>query len=321
MAVIGAITRLTESGLSITEWKPITGAIPPLHDADWEKAWALYKQTPQFAAIHAGMDLNEFKGIYFWEWLHRLWGRLIGVVYALPLLFFWVTKKIPQGFKAPLLIGFALGGAQGFVGWVMVKSGLEPGMAAVSPVRLAVHLGFALFIYGFLLWQILRLKAESLPALSLHKTMRLHAFLGLFLLCATLFWGALTAGLDAGKIYNSFPLMNGALIPPDFLALQPAAKNIIANPAAVQFMHRWLAVLTSLTLIFLSVRLMRLTEMGFAKKLGMVLLGTVSVQIALGIATLLLNVPLVLAVLHQANAILLLSTVIPALFILKRKKL
>ncbi len=157
MALIGAVTRLTESGLSITRWEPVKGALPPLSDAAWNKAFELYKATPQYRAINQGMALPEFKTIYFWEWLHRLWGRLIGLVYAAGLAWFWLRRQIPPGYKAPLLAALAFGGLQGFVGWFMVQSGLQPGMAAVSHYRLALHLMLAFALYGFLLLQMLRL--------------------------------------------------------------------------------------------------------------------------------------------------------------------
>lgn len=312
MAVLGAVTRLTESGLSITRWEPVTGVLPPLSDSAWEEAWKFYQATPQFKAIHSSMALADFKNIYFWEWLHRLWGRLIGIVYTLPLLFFWTKQSIPRGFQLPLAIGLMLGAFQGLAGWLMVRSGLQPGKASVDALWLSLHLSLALFIYGFLFWQALRLNAEKLPAVKAKASLRLHSFLGLLLLAATLFSGSLTAGLDAGKIYNSFPLMNGAFLPPDFYH---EGTGFFENPAAMQFMHRWLAIATAAILAGLSVRLSDTGKMKLAAK-GLLL--AVLLQGALGIATLLSNVQLALAVLHQANAIVLLSFALLAMFGLRK---
>ncbi len=315
MAIIGAITRLTESGLSITEWQPVKGALPPLNDAAWEHAFSLYKATPQYHAINAGMTLPEFKNIFFWEWLHRLWGRLIGLVYALPLLVFWPRGKIPAGFKLPLIVGLLLGGLQGLVGWIMVKSGLQPGMAAVDAGKLAMHLDLALFVYCFLLWQVMRLKA--MPLLSATSfCLKRHAVITLFLAAVTITWGALTAGLDAGKIYNTFPLMNGAFLPSDALAQEPWWRNFLHNPAAVQFAHRWLAIGTAFTAIALG---LRLHKRG-AAKIGGALIALPLLQLMLGIATLLSGVDIVLAVLHQGNAILVLSAALAGVFVALRKE-
>lgn len=308
MCLIGAITRLTESGLSITKWEPVRGAIPPLDDASWGRAFGLYKQSPQYSAINQGMDLASFKGIYFWEWLHRLWGRLIGLVYALPLVFFWAKGMVPQGFKKPLLASLLLGGLQGFIGWFMVQSGLQEDMANVSAYRLALHLDAALLIYGFLLWQMLRLK--NIAPCTDARQVRPHAVLALLCVCITITWGALTAGLDAGKIYNSFPLMNGYVLPPDALALHPVSLNFFENPAAVQFMHRCLAVFTFIVLMSLAMRLHKRGAEKTATALGVL----VTLQIMLGIGTLLSGVDIALAVAHQANAVLVLSLAIMALY-------
>jgi cytochrome c oxidase assembly protein subunit 15 len=311
-AIIGAITRLTESGLSITRWEPVKGILPPLNDAAWNDAFALYRQSPQYGAINQGMTLEAFKGIYFWEWIHRLWGRLIGIVYAMPLLFFFIRGMVPAGFKTPLLIGLALGGMQGVIGWFMVQSGLEPGQASVSALRLALHLSLALFIYGFLYWQILRLHAP--PSAPVLATMRKHAHAGLVLITLTIIWGAFTAGLDAGKIYPTFPLMNGALLPPEFAALHPAWLNALENPATVQFIHRWLAVITVLVLTVLA---MRLHEAG-EKKLAYGLGGTALLQLGLGVSTLATGVNIVAATLHQANAIVTLTMMLTAFYRIKK---
>ncbi len=315
MAVIGAVTRLTESGLSITKWEPVKGALPPMNDAAWNEAYELYKATPQYAGIHSGMNLEEFKGIFFWEWIHRLWGRMIGVVFALPLLFFWIRGMIPKGFKLPLLGIFLLGGFQGFIGWFMVQSGLEPGQVSVSPIRLALHLSIALLIYALTFWQILRLHSEQfkLPrpyTWCLHR----HTLFTLLFLSITIIWGAFTAGLDAGKIYNSFPLMDGRIVPTDFIAFDDWLKNITANPAAVQFIHRVLATITFVLTATLAWRMH-----GIDKRLSFALGGFIILQYGLGIATVLTGAHIILASLHQANSVLVLTSVIATLFIVKQK--
>lgn len=315
MCVIGAVTRLTESGLSITRWEPVRGILPPLDAAAWDNAFSLYKATPQYAAINQGMTLENFKGIYFWEWLHRLWGRLIGIVFAVPLFFFWLKGAIPAGFKKPLLVIFALGGLQGFIGWFMVQSGLEAGRVSVSALRLAMHLGMALFIYCLILWQILRLHADkwrlNLPyQWCLHR----HTLFALLFLVLTMLWGAFTAGLDAGKIYNSFPLMDGHIMPPDFAAIDPFFRNIYENPATVQFIHRCLASITVLLIATLAWRMR-----GIRKPLAIALGHIILLQFVLGIITVLSGAMPLPAALHQANAILALSGVVMVLFLVRQK--
>lgn len=317
MAVIGAITRLTESGLSITQWEPIKGTLPPLNDAAWNEAFELYKATPQFAGIHEGMNLDEFKGIYFWEWIHRLWGRLIGLAFALPLLIFWIKGMIPRGYKLPLLGILALGGLQGFIGWFMVQSGLQPGQVSVSPHRLALHLSVAIIIYACIQWQIMRLHAQRLVlskpySWCLHR----HSLFTLALLAITIVWGAFTAGLDAGKIYNSFPLMDGHIIPPDFNAIIPWINNIISNPSAVQFIHRVLATITFILTASLAWRLRAI-----APRLSIALLCIIILQYILGVVTVLTGAHIVPAALHQANAIVALTCILGSLFIARQKKI
>jgi cytochrome c oxidase assembly protein subunit 15 len=317
MALIGAVTRLTESGLSITRWEPVKGALPPLSEKGWQEAFDLYRATPQYRAINQGMKLEDFKKIYFWEWLHRLWGRLIGLVYAAGLAFFWLRRQIPKGYKTPLAAALALGGLQGLVGWLMVKSGLQPGTASVSPLGLAAHLSLAFALFGFLYIQMLRL--VDFPALK-KEGFRLHGWTGFILLCFAIFWGVLTAGLDAGKIYNSFPAMNGQWLPSDALALEPFLRNLVENPAMVQFMHRALTITTGLTLLWLGWRLYRKAKKKEGKQAGLALLGLSLLQPALGIATLLTGVNITLAVLHQAGALLLLMATLTALYIIEKKE-
>jgi cytochrome c oxidase assembly protein subunit 15 len=290
MAVIGAVTRLTESGLSITEWKPVTGALPPLSHEAWQKEFDLYRQSPEFAQKHFWMELGDFQKIFFWEWLHRLWGRTIGIVYALPLLWFFVRKKIPAGYGGKLLGILFLGALQGAVGWWMVASGLVD-RPSVSHFRLAAHLGLALLIFSAMWWVAMELRVSSseLRANPATRRPQLATLLPLFLLAITIVWGAFTAGLDAGLIYNTFPLMQGQFTP-------PGGVDILHDHGWVQFAHRWLAMATGLTTLLYA---------WSAKNpwLG----GMVFVQIGLGISTLLTQVNIPLAALHQAGAIILLA--------------
>lgn len=300
MALIGAITRLTESGLSITEWKPVTGAIPPLSPQAWEDAFALYRETPEYVKRNAGMSLEEFKGIYFWEWLHRLWGRLIGLAYALPFALFWLTGRLPRAHVPALLGLLLLGGLQGFIGWFMVQSGLID-RPSVSHYRLAMHLGLALLLYALCLVQGLRiLKPDWRRAMPASLRGHLHAVLTL--LCLTILWGAFTAGLDGGLVYNSFPKMNETWVPPEVLGAL-GWLSLVEDPAAVQFVHRWLALATAALALWLAARLWRAEERVLAGGLA----AAVVLQVALGIVTILSQVQIHAAVTHQAGAMLLLG--------------
>ena len=296
MAVIGAITRLTESGLSIVEWKPVMGAIPPLTDAEWQRNFDLYRATPEFKYQHSWMVLADFKKIFFWEWFHRLWGRMIGLAFALPLAWLWVRKQIPQGFKGRFLGLLALGGLQGGIGYWMVVSGFAD-RTDVSHYRLATHLSMALLIYALLLWNALDLRRRMISiqphaTTSGNRTIKLWAWCCLALLSTTIVWGAFVAGLNAGLIYNTFPLMDKSFTPPEKFYI----SSIIEEQGWVQFFHRWVAILTGLLTIGLAVRVRNIY-------LG----GMVLIQIALGVSTLLTQVNLQLAAMHQAGAIILLT--------------
>lgn len=315
MATIGAVTRLTESGLSIVAWKPITGALPPLSDAAWTAEFDAYRQSPEYVKRNHGMSLAQFKQIYFWEYLHRLWGRLIGIVFLLPFLAFLVTRQLPRRLILPLMGIFALGGAEAGVGWWMVKSGLvnDP---MVSPYRLATHLGLAALIYGALLLTALRLMwpPERIPPDPAMQRLRRGSFVLIGLVFTTLLAGALVAGLDAGLIYNTFPLMNGTVVPPDVLALKPLWRNLFENPATAQFIHRVLALLSLAAILYFSLIMRRRSQFG-ALALRAVwawrgVLALVLVQVTLGITTLLLQAPVFLASLHQMGAFLLLGSLL-----------
>ncbi len=316
MITIGAITRLTESGLSITEWKPVTGALPPLDAAQWQRSFDLYRQSPEFQKKHFWMELADYKKIYFWEWLHRLLGRLIGIAYALPFVAFLACGWIEKRDRLKLGALFALGGMQGAMGWYMVKSGLVD-IPAVSHFRLAAHLGLALVIYALMVWHglgFLRRGAATMQPESLPPGLLVHLRVFLGIVALTICWGAFVAGLDAGLIYNTFPLMNGHVVAPDAFALTPAWLNVLENPAAVQFVHRWLGILTALAGLALWARAVRANAAHPGIHAAALI---VLCQAALGIATLLTQVYLPLAALHQAGAVVLLTAVI---YCLRREK-
>lgn len=298
MMIIGAITRLSEAGLSMVEWRPLIGALPPLNDGEWSRVFELYQQSPEYLKKNGWMELSDFKTIFFWEWFHRLWGRLIGIVFVLPLAFFWIRKMIPPGYRLKLLGMLALGGGQGLMGWYMVKSGLID-IPAVSHYRLAAHLGLAFLIIAGLVWigLSLSLKTRRFSNRALH----LHVWITLVTIATTMLWGAFTAGLDAGLIYNeTFPKMGGQWVPPDFWKYDTLWANIIENHSAVQFTHRWLAVTTVFMVLSLWLHA-SLKGLSFRALHAAALIALI--QLGLGIATLLSGVHLHIAVMHQAGAI------------------
>jgi heme a synthase len=303
MALLGAVTRLTGSGLSITDWDPIMGALPPLSDAAWDKAFAAYQHIPQYQVFNHGMTLDEFKGIYFWEYLHRLWGRLIGFAFGIPLVIFFLQKKIDRILFIRLAAIFGLGALQGFIGWFMVQSGLEV-RTSVSPYRLALHLGFALLIYAIILWTALdRIEDKRAPVTW---CMVRHGWTALGFLIVTMTWGAFTAGLHAGEAYNTWPLMEGEVLPSAAFTLLPKWINAFENLAFVQFIHRWLGPLTMLVVLAWVFRAWR--DADKKRKRMIFALGAMALlQVGLGLATLLSRTEITLAVLHQAGAILLLT--------------
>ncbi len=303
MIVVGGATRLTDSGLSITEWQPLLGAIPPLNDADWQLAFEKYKQIPQYALVNKGMALADFKFIYWWEWSHRLLGRLIGVVFALPFLFFWATGRLRNGLVAKLAAVLALGGLQGAIGWYMVKSGLAD-RVSVSQYRLALHLATAFAILGLVVW-LARDQALSRATISgdaaspaiKRRAAWLVALVGLQVVL-----GAFVAGLRAGLVYNTWPAMNGAWVPDGMWKIQPLIFNLFETIETVQFNHRIVAYLVSLAALYHAYRISQTLADLRIRRTGFVLLGVVSAQMALGIMTLLFQVPLGLGLMHQAGA-------------------
>ncbi|MGH7048360.1 MAG: COX15/CtaA family protein [Stellaceae bacterium] len=305
MVMVGGITRLTLSGLSITEWNPVIGVIPPLSHAQWLAEFARYKTIPQYHLLNAGMTLAQFKGIYFWEYIHRLLGRLIGIAFAVPLIWFWLRGRLPRRL-GPVLAGIlALGFAQGALGWYMVESGLVH-RVEVSQYRLVAHLALALLIYSAILWVGLGLTRG--PAREDAGAAWRRAGDGVLILVAvTIAAGGFTAGTRAGFVYNTFPLMGGRLIPEDYARLHPFIRNLFSNVAAVQFDHRALAIATATAIVLLCAVGWRSRLPRPARIALLALLAAVVLQVGLGIATLLLVVPIPLAVAHQGNAVLLLS--------------
>jgi cytochrome c oxidase assembly protein subunit 15 len=294
MVVVGGITRLTESGLSIVEWQPLAGALPPLSQADWETLFAKYRGTPQFQKVFSDIGLEGFKRIFWWEYIHRLLGRVIGLVFLLPYLFFLVKGKLERPLAWKLAGLFVLGGMQGALGWYMVQSGLvsDP---RVSHFRLTAHLGLALLIFSMELWLALGLLKEK----NDQKT-RLFPLIVAGVVFLMALSGGFVAGLRAGHAYNTFPLMNGRLVPDEILMLEPWWQNFLWNVAAVQFVHR---AIFWVLLILIPLLFWKLKQTSAAR----FLLGMFAIQASLGIATLLNAVPIPLAAMHQAGAVLLLA--------------
>jgi cytochrome c oxidase assembly protein subunit 15 len=387
MVVLGGVTRLTESGLSITEWQPIAGILPPLSEAAWQAEFAKYREIPQFQLVHSWMSIEDFKTIYFWEWLHRLWGRLIGIAFAVPFLWFLLRRRIPAALMRRLLGLLVLGGLQGVLGWVMVESGLVD-RVEVSQYRLVAHLGLAIIIYAAILWTALDLLWAGAPtalplqhahiappplrgragrgvARAAHQDSRsrtsAHALTGTTeaatapptlpppqggrgptqicscvralpaaglpraaaavaaLIFLTLLAGGFVAGLNAGLTYNTFPLMDGSLVPAGYWQLQPWWRNFFENVAAVQFDHRLLALLSLAAIVALWLAGHRHALAARGRYALDALLAMAVLQVALGVATLLLVVPLPIAAAHQAGAVLLFTAALAACHALRQR--
>ncbi len=317
MVVLGGLTRLTGSGLSIMEWAPLSGALPPLDHAQWEKLYALYKQIPQYKLVNDGFGLAGFQRIFWLEWFHRLWGRLIGVAVLVPLLWFWATGRLERRL-APRLLGiFLLGGLQGAVGWFMVASGFFPDSTAVAPARLVIHLGLALVLYAAVLWTGLGVLHPVPDAPAGAAAPRRAVALTAVLVGVTILAGGFVAGTHAGLEYNTFPLMDGRLVPRAYAELTPFWRNLTQNIAAVQFDHRVLATLTACAALATVGIGLRARLPARARRPILALGVLVAVQYALGVATLLLVVPIPLASAHQANAVLVLTAALVALHALR----
>ena len=318
MIVVGGLTRLTGSGLSITEWAPMTGAIPPMSGADWQAEFERYRAIPQYELVNRGMSLEEFKVIYWWEWGHRQLGRLVGLVWAVGFCGFLIARKIPAGWTPRLLALGALGGLQGAIGWWMVASGLEDGMIAVASYRLAVHLGLAFVILGLLAWYIMAMGRSAADLMQARRA-REGRLSGL-----TTFWmyfaflqivtGALVAGIEAGRAFPEWPLMAGQIVPPNAFDLEPVWRNLFENPGLTQFIHRTLGYLL---VVFGLVVWWRGRASAYAgTRTAFHLAGAALVaQLVLGIATVIHAAPWQLAIAHQGLAIVLFVLIIRARFV------
>jgi cytochrome c oxidase assembly protein subunit 15 len=302
MVVLGGVTRLTGSGLSMVEWRPIMGWLPPLSDVEWQRTFEMYQLSPEFQKINAHMDVHDFKGIFWLEYLHRLLGRTMGIVFAVPFVFFITRDYIVRREWPKYLLMFVLGGLQGVLGWYMVKSGLIDN-PHVSQYRLTAHLIAAFLIYAYMLWVAMSLLYPQSGG-DRHRWSG-RAVLLTCLISTTIISGGFVAGLKAGEIYNTFPMMGNSFVPPGLLALDPVWRNAFENLTTVQFDHRILAITTLFVVVvfWLGARKAELPQR--ARFAANALLYTAILQVALGISTLLLSVPTTLAAVHQGVAILL----------------
>ncbi|MBO6853325.1 MAG: COX15/CtaA family protein [Marivivens sp.] len=318
MIAVGGMTRLTDSGLSITEWAPVTGALPPMNEADWQSEFDKYRQIPEYQLQNKGMSLSEFQFIYWWEWGHRQLGRVIGLVWGAGFLFFWATKRIPAGWTPRLLLLGGLGGLQGAIGWWMVSSGLEEGMLDVASYRLATHLGLAFVIFGFLAWymfllgrseaDLMQARRAAEPKLFGMGTGLMHfAFLQILL-------GALVAGIDAGRAFPTWPLMGDGFFPPEPFQITPVWRNFFEDAGLVQFMHRMSGYLLFIFAIVVWLRSKRSpnsqTRFAFTMVLGVMFL-----QMTVGIMTVLYSAPVHIAIVHQIGAVVLWVVILRARYL------
>jgi len=317
MIVVGGLTRLTDSGLSITEWAPLSGALPPLNEADWQSEFAAYQQTDEYRLQNAGMSLAEFQGIYWWEWGHRQLGRVIGLVWAVGFVFLLATRRMPTGWAGRFLLLGALGGAQGAIGWWMVHSGLQEGMLDVASYRLATHLGLAFLILSLIAWYVQRLSRDEAELMQARRSMDrkmkgmttglLHlSFLQILL-------GALVAGIDAGRMFPDWPLMAGGFTPPDMWQIEPLWRNLFENAGTVQFIHRivgYVLVAFAIGLVMAA----RKSANRSVKAAAQVAAAMIFAQATLGIVTVMQSSPLSLAIIHQLGAVLTIILVLRARF-------
>lgn len=305
MLIIGGITRLTGSGLSMSDWNLIMGALPPMSEAEWIAAFEQYKQFPEYRQVNTGMSLEEFKGIFFWEYLHRLLGRAIGIVFLVPFLFFWIRGYFTPKMLQRMLFLFGLGTLQGAMGWIMVKSGLVD-VPYVSHYRLAAHLMLAFILVGCCVWFSLDLRGSGPSAgnETANGGLKKWTLVVGAVFFVQLLWGAFTAGLNAGYIYNTFPTMNGEWLPQNVWALQPAMLNLVENPGTVQWMHRLIGTVLGVLVLWLWYRTQNSGVSGATQKIVHLLLIIILLQYALGVFTVIYHVPLALGVAHQAVALL-----------------
>lgn len=311
MVIIGGITRLTDSGLSMVEWRPLLGTLPPLNEVEWNRVFELYKQYPEYQKVNEGMTMSDFKFIFFWEWFHRLFGRLIGMVFFLPYIYFLIKKKIPSHLKTKLFVAFVLGGLQGLMGWYMVKSGLVD-RPDVSHFRLAAHFGLALTIIGYISWIIFDQVEYKKGELGQYPTIFKLLFGLTIILSVQIVYGAFVAGLDAGLAYNTFPKMGGSWIAQKAFTMNSLLLDLVENSSTIQFIHRtlgWIILLLSVGLLVCGSKVKNTIQLRSLKYL----MAMIAVQFTLGVLTLLYMVPLSLASLHQAGAVILLVLTLRAL--------
>ncbi|HEB26420.1 MAG TPA: heme A synthase [Porticoccus sp.] len=302
MILLGGVTRLTHSGLSMVEWKPLMGIIPPLTDMEWQATFEKYQQFPEYQKVNHGMSVGEFKSIFMFEYLHRVLGRLIGVIFLLPFLFFYFTKRIQSGLTPKLMVMFVLGGLQGLLGWYMVKSGLVDN-PRVSQYRLTAHLGAAVVIYGYILWVAFGLLSVNSPPLAYKRGLKRAAYTLSGLLFLMILSGGLVAGTRAGFAYPTFPLMGDSFIPPGLFNTDPAWLAIFEDITTIQFNHRIFAYVLFVLIMGFSFRTLQPGIPGKLRTGTYCLITLLLVQVTLGISTLLLHVPVTLAAAHQGGAI------------------
>ncbi len=312
MIVVGGITRLTQSGLSMVDWRPIMGIVPPLNTAEWQAAFDAYRQYPEYQKINKGMSLDAFKSIFYWEYGHRVLGRIIGLVYFVPFLVFLVLGKVESQWRPRLWIAFVLGGLQGLMGWYMVKSGLVD-VPAVSHYRLAAHLMLAIVILAFLFWLILDML--EVKAVQVSGYLRQGALLLAALLFVQLVLGAFVAGLDAGYGFNTYPLMHGQFLADAAVMMEPFWHNLIENGVMIQFLHRWVGALLLLAIVAYVLLAMRTP----LKSAALVLLVISGIQFLLGITTLVMRVPVSLGSLHQAVACLMVLSMVYVIYLTRTR--
>ncbi|MEM7634149.1 MAG: COX15/CtaA family protein [Pseudomonadota bacterium] len=308
MVIVGGATRLTDSGLSITEWQPLLGAIPPLSEAHWLEALEKYRQIPEYQLINKGMSLDEFKFIYWWEWGHRFLGRAIGVVFFIPFVFFWLTGRLHKTQVPRLLVLFVLGGLQGALGWYMVMSGLVE-RTDVSQYRLSAHLTLATVIFAAIMWTALGIgRDKHRPASTVTLGWPALALAGLVIAQTAL--GGFVAGLDAGLSHNTWPLMDGRFVPNGLMAMEPAWRNFFENVLTVQFQHRIVAYVIAILALVHAARAMNERHPPAVRMSGLAILIAVLAQIGFGIWTLLAQVPITLGLIHQGGALVVLAACI-----------
>ncbi len=318
MIVVGGLTRLTDSGLSITEWKPVTGAMPPMSEAAWVEEFDKYRAIPEYQLQNRGMSLAEFKVIYWWEWGHRQLGRFIGLVWAVGFVAFAATRKIPTGWTPKLLFIGALGGLQGFIGWWMVSSGLEEGMLDVASYRLATHLGLAFVIFGFIAWFVYQLGRSQADLLQARRSgnaglARLSSILVGFAFLQIIL-GALVAGIDAGRAFPDWPLMAGGFLPPEPLSLTPVWRNFFEDAGLVQFMHRMAGYTLFAYAIFVWLRARRSAN-DTTRFTFNAIMAVMTLQVVIGIVTVMYSAPWQIAIVHQLMAVILWALILRGRFV------